>query len=85
MAALAGKGLYLIFIACLTIGFIKSDTYGIHGLDWATGIGWLFGGCLHLFVSCARPEVNAIYKPPTAGLAQMGQHHPSSEEQPNPV
>lgn len=70
---LRGKGFYMIFIAFLTIGLINDDTRTIAGLDWATGIGWLFSGLLHLFVSCSIPGSNDLYKPPTVGLSAMGE------------
>jgi hypothetical protein len=80
---LRGKGLFLIFIAFLTLGMLDDETPPpVKGLDWATGIGWLAGGCLHLFVSCTKPEVNQAYKPPTAGLATLGQDQGGT---PNPV
>jgi hypothetical protein len=69
---LKGKGFYLIFTAFLCLG-MKNDTSGIKGLNWATGIAWLAAGVLHLFVACTMPDVNLIYKPPTAGLTQMGE------------
>jgi hypothetical protein len=77
---LNGKGLYLIFIAFLTLGLVKDGSATINGLDWATGIGWLTSGFCHIFLSCCIPESNRVYKPPTAGLSQLGQ-----PETPNPV
>lgn len=77
---LKGKGFYLIFIAFLTLGFREQNLpSAVNGLDIATGVGWLVGGLLHLFVACTMPEVGNIYKPPTAGLAEMG----SIPEEPN--
>lgn len=71
---LQGKGFYLIFTAFLSFGLLGKNTPSkVNGLDWATGVAWLAGGVLHLFVACYMPEVNTIYKPPSAGLAQMGQ------------
>jgi hypothetical protein len=69
---LKGKGFYLIFIAFLTLGMRDENVSSIPGLDWITGIAWLAGGVLHLFVTCTMPEVNQMYKPPVAGLAEMG-------------
>lgn len=75
---LKGKGLYLIFIAFLTLGFLDDDfAPSVKGLDWATGIGWLAGGIFHLFVACTMPEVVNVYKPPTAGLAQVWRNRSS--------
>jgi len=80
---LKGKGLFLIFIAFLTLGLLDDSTQSyVKGLDWATGIAWLAGGCLHLFVSCTMPEVNQAYKPPMAGLDSMGEAQGAT---PNPV
>ena len=66
-----GKGFYLIFIAFLTLGLWDDDSSGVKGLDWATGIGWLVGGCVHVFVSWTMPEVVEAYKPPSAGLSTL--------------
>jgi hypothetical protein len=80
---LRGKGFFLIFIAFLTLGMLGDNTPSpVKGLDWATGLAWLVGGCLHLFVSCTMSEVNQAYKPPTAGLATLGQEQGGT---PNPV
>ena len=70
---LRGKGFYLIFIAFLTLGLIEDDQSKIAGLDWATGIGWLLSGCLHMFVSCSVPGSNDLYKPPSAGLNELAE------------
>lgn len=70
---LTGKGFYLIFTALLTIGFIRDGaqaTSVVPALDWITGIAWLAGGCLHLFVSCNMPDVKAAYVPPTTGFEE---------------
>jgi hypothetical protein len=81
---LKGKGFYLIFIAFLTLGLIKNDgqsnASGVKGLDWSTGAAWLAAGVLHLYVSCAMPETSAVYRPPTAGLATLGQPPPPHDE-----
>jgi hypothetical protein len=69
---LRGKGFYLIFMAFLTLGLINDDETTISGLDWATGLGWLFAGLLHLFVACSVPGSNDLYKPPTVGLSTIG-------------
>jgi hypothetical protein len=70
---LQGKGWYLIFIAFLTLGLMDDKVSAVvPGLDYATGIGWLAAGILHIFVACTNPAVNAVYKPPTVGLANMG-------------
>jgi len=83
---LKGKGLFLIFIAFLTLGMLDDETdVGVKGLDWATGIAWLAGGCLHMFVSCTMPEVNLAYKPPTAGLSTLGHQSSDAGGTPNPV
>jgi hypothetical protein len=74
---LKGKGFYLIFIAFLTLGLLNdkdnSNASGVKGLDWSTGAAWLAAGVLHLYVACSMPETAAVYKPPTAGLATLGQ------------
>lgn len=79
---LKGKGFYLIFIAFLTLGLLNDDgnsnATGITGLDWGTGAAWLAVGILHLYVTCYIPEANAVYKPPTAGLATLGQQQDSN-------
>jgi COPI associated protein len=69
MYGIYSKGFFLIFIAFLTIGLIDGDNKsGIAGLDWATGIGWLFFGVFHIFTGFAWPDVVDAYKPPIAGL-----------------
>ena len=80
---LKGKGLFLVFIAFLTLGLLGENESGVEGLDWGTGICWLTGGLVHLFVSCTMPEVNKAYKPPTAGLEKAGT--PEEEMMQNPV
>ena len=70
---LKGKGFYMIFIAFLTIGLIDDNETAVMGLDWATGIGWLFSGFLHIFVACSVPGSNDLYKPPTVGLSTIGE------------
>lgn len=47
---LRGKGLYLIFVACLCLGLGKDAS--VKTLNWATGITFLAVGCLHWFVIC---------------------------------
>lgn len=81
---LKGKGFFQIFIAFLTLGLMddESNQSGVKGLDWATGIAWFVGGFLHLFVSCTMEEVNKAYKPPTAGLTNLGEPAPEMQ---NPV
>jgi hypothetical protein len=68
MYGLKGKGFYLIFIAFLCLGLWKDDASAIKGLDWATGVAWLFGGATHVGLSLVWPEMNEMYKPATAGL-----------------
>jgi hypothetical protein len=64
---LRGKGLYLIFVACLCLGLGKDAS--VNELNWATGIAFALAGCLHLFVVCFHPEMAQKYVAPTAGLA----------------
>lgn len=71
MYRMNGKGFYLIFIAFLCLG-LKDEAknhQNVQGLNWATGIGWLAVGCLHIFLSCTSPDLVEAYKPPTAGLS----------------
>ena len=63
---LLGKGLYLIFVACLCLG-LGTDAY-VKELNWATGILFLVDGCLHVFVVFFRKELALKYQAPTAGL-----------------
>jgi hypothetical protein len=63
---LRGKGLYLIFVACLCLGLGKDAS--VSALNWATGIAYLAAGCLHWFVVCFHPELAGQYVAPTAGL-----------------
>lgn len=79
MYGLKGKGLYLVFIAFLTLGMKDQNNTGVKGLDWATGISWLAVGVFHVFISFTWQDINQIYKPPTAGLTE------STTETPNPV
>lgn len=72
MYGLKGKGFYLVFIAFLTLGLRDNSESGIKGLDWATGVGWLAMGCVHVFVAFTWQEAVEAYKPPSAGLANMG-------------
>lgn len=68
---LKGKGFYLIFTAFLSLGLLENKT-NVPYLDYATGICWMAGGILHVVLSCTNPDMNAIYKPPTAGLTGGG-------------
>ena len=63
---LRGKGLYLIFVACLCLGLGKDAS--VKTLNWATGITFLAVGCLHWFVICFHPDLAGQYVAPTAGL-----------------
>lgn len=63
---LRGKGLFLIFVACLCLGLGKDAS--IKELNWATGISFLAVGCLHWFVICFHPDLASKYVAPTAGL-----------------
>lgn len=63
---LRGKGLYLIFVACLCLGLGKDAS--VSALNWATGVAFLATGCLHWFVVCFHPELAGKYVAPTAGL-----------------
>ena len=66
MYGLRGKGLYLIFVACLCLGLGKDAS--VSALNWATGVAFLAAGCLHWFVICFHPELAGQYVAPTAGL-----------------
>ena len=63
---LKGKGLYLIFVACLCLGLGKDAKVTL--LNYSTGAAYLFGGGLHWFLICFHPELANAYVPPTAGL-----------------
>jgi hypothetical protein len=63
---LRGKGLYLIFVACLCLGLGKDAK--IKELNYATGAAFLFGGCLHWFIVCSYPDLAVKYVAPTSGL-----------------
>lgn len=56
MYGLNSKGLYLIFIAFLTIGLTDDNNSGVVGLDWISGIGWLAGGVVHIGAAMMWPE-----------------------------
>ena len=79
---LKGKGFYLIFIAFLCLGLRDNNASGVKGLDLATGIAWLAAGIFHLFISCTWDEADNAYKPPTAGLENLGE---DGQQQQNPV
>lgn len=68
---LLGKGLYLIFVACLCIG-LGTDAR-IATLNYATGGCFMAAGCLHVFVVCFRPELAIQYVSPSAGLPGANQ------------
>lgn len=67
MYGVRGKGLFLIFVAFLSIGL---DTGAEEWLKYFTGISFLAGGFLHLFIVCYKPELVMNYKAPTGGLAK---------------
>jgi len=71
---LRGKGLYLIFVACLCLG-LGSDA-SVKELNWATGIAFLAAGCLHWFIICFHPDLAGKYVAPTAGLAATDSEDP---------
>lgn len=62
MYGLRGKGFYLIFVGCLCFGLGKEMSVRI--LNYFTGISWLLGGCLHVFITFSKPEVALEYIPP---------------------
>lgn len=62
MYGLQGKGLYLIFVAFLCFGLGADARVLI--LNYFTGISFLVGGCLHIFVVCYKPEIAMEYQPP---------------------
>ena len=74
---LKGKGLYLIFVACLCLGLGKDAK--VKTLNYATGAAFLGGGCLHWFVVCAYPELAQTYVAPTAGLGGDEPELPTAE------
>jgi len=61
MYGLRGKGLYLIFVAFLCLGLGKEAKVAI--LNYFTGVAFLIGGLLHIFVVCYRPEIAGEYQP----------------------
>lgn len=75
MYGLKGKGFYLIFIAFLCIGMWRDKTSAVKGLDWATGLAWLAGGCGHVFLSCCVPNADMLYRPAVAGLGESQQEN----------
>ena len=72
MYGLKGKGLYMIFVAFLCLGLLDESNQTIKILGWATGIGFLAVGILHIFLILSNPDFVDEYKPPTAGLERMG-------------
>jgi len=62
MYGLRGKGLYLIFVAFLCFGLGREARVMI--LNYFTGIAFLIGGLLHMFVICYKPEIAQKYQPP---------------------
>ena len=66
MYGLKGKGLYLIFVACLCLGLGKEAS--VKALNYATGAAFLGAGILHFFIVCSKPELAAKYVAPTLGL-----------------
>lgn len=62
MYGLRGKGLYLVFVAFLCFG-LGSDARVLI-LNYFTGISFLIGGCLHVFLVCYKPEIAQEYSPP---------------------
>jgi hypothetical protein len=64
---LRGKGLYLIFVACLCLGLGKDAK--VKEMNYATGAAFLLGGCLHWFIVCSYPMMAQQYVAPTSGLA----------------
>lgn len=62
MYGLQGKGLYLIFVAFLCFGLGRDARVLI--LNYFTGISFLVGGCLHIFIVCSKPEIAQEYQPP---------------------
>eukprot|EP00536_Pseudo-nitzschia_multiseries_P016941 jgi/Psemu1/48549/gm1.48549_g len=63
---LRGKGLYLIFVAFLCFGLGKDAKVAV--LNYCTGVSFLAGGLLHMFVIFFRPQTAMEYQAPTAGL-----------------
>mmetsp|Transcript_82592 Transcript_82592/g.239093 ORF Transcript_82592/g.239093 Transcript_82592/m.239093 type:complete len:206 (+) Transcript_82592:118-735(+) len=78
MYGLRGKGLYLIFVACLCIGL--GDEASLKALNWATGISFLAVGLLHWFVICWHPDLAGKYVAPTAGLLGEETTTPAANE-----
>lgn len=67
-----GKGFYLIFVAFLCLGLGRKAA--LKQLNWATGIGYLAVGCLHIFLVCANPQIVSSYIAPSAGLTTHDQN-----------
>lgn len=78
MYGIQGKGLYLIFVAFLTIGLRDEtkDHTAIPGLNWAVFFGWLVAGLIHEWLACTNMDVVLAYKPPTAGLTTPADDSP---------
>jgi len=62
MYGLRGKGFYLIFVGFLCFGLGREMSVRL--LNYFTGISWLIGGCLHVFITFSKPEVAQEYQPP---------------------
>ena len=82
MYGLQGKGLYLIFVAFLCLGLGGDNE--VKELTWATGIGYLAFGALHVCITCMNPELSLKYQAPTAGLLAK-EFAKTTTETPNPV
>lgn len=70
MYGIRGKGLFLIFVAFLTVGFRGHPTLEL--LMYATGGSWLAVGILHIFLFYFKPNLVSSYKSPTAGFTDVG-------------
>lgn len=66
MYGLRGKGLYLVFVACLCLGLGSDAKVAI--MNYITGASFLAAGILHLFIVFFRPLTAMEYQAPTAGL-----------------
>lgn len=66
MYGLRGKGLFLIFCACLCFGLGRDAS--VSTLNYATGAAWMATGLLVYFIICFHPDTAMEYAAPTVGL-----------------